>query len=297
MRPWAAAANLPLSTTKRPRYALLDWRLWLKPKQAASRGRCRSMSSERKFLLRVARTTSLLRSNPLRRPMQSRRSTCTAKSSQKRGSAKPSVEPSGWSVQPGVEFGNRNVVYYDPGKATDLRGVLDREPQFVFEAHSTDYQGSSRLAALVRDGFSILKVGPELTFVLREALYALDLIASDLVLGYGQRPLFKAMEELMLAQPEHWSRHYGGTEDEKRVLRQYSLSDRIRYYWTNSAAQAAVKHLVESLRRRSVPMTLFWQYLPGAEQFADTPLEPEDVLLWRVTRSLDAYHRACNASA
>ncbi len=203
----------------------------------------------------------------------------------------------GLVVQPGVEFGNRNVVYYDPGKATDLRGVLDREPQFVFEAHSTDYQGSSRLAALVRDGFSILKVGPELTFVLREALYALDLIASDLVLGYGQRPLFKAMEELTLAQPEHWSRHYGGTEDEKRVLRQYSLSDRIRYYWTNSAAQAAVKHLVESLRRRSVPMTLFWQHLPGAEQFADTPLEPEDVLLWRVTRSLDAYHRACNASA
>jgi len=58
-----------------------------------------------------------------------------------------------------------------------------------------------------------------------------------------------------------------------------------------------VKHLVESLRRRSVPMTLFWQHLPGAEQFADTPLEPEDVLLWRITRSLDAYHGACNASA
>ena len=30
----------------------------------------------------------------------------------------------------------------------------------VFEAHSTDYQSRSALAALVRDHFAILKVGP-----------------------------------------------------------------------------------------------------------------------------------------
>jgi CHAD domain-containing protein len=36
------------------------------------------------------------------------------------------------------------------------------------------------LAALVRDGFAILKVGPALTFALREALYGLDLIAAAL---------------------------------------------------------------------------------------------------------------------
>ena len=53
-------------------------------------------------------------------------------------------------------------------------------PQFVFEAHSTDYQPPEALAALVRDGFAILKVGPGLTFALREALYGLDHIAADL---------------------------------------------------------------------------------------------------------------------
>ena len=36
------------------------------------------------------------------------------------------------------------------------------------------------LAALVRDGFAILKVGPGLTFALREALYGLDHIAAAL---------------------------------------------------------------------------------------------------------------------
>ncbi len=43
-------------------------------------------------------------------------------------------------VQPGVEFGNENVVVYEREKATALSGVLRQIPQFVFEAHSTDYQ-------------------------------------------------------------------------------------------------------------------------------------------------------------
>ncbi len=54
-------------------------------------------------------------------------------------------------VQPGVEFGNENVVVYDSAKATALSGVLRQMPQFVFEAHSTDYQPQQALAALVHD--------------------------------------------------------------------------------------------------------------------------------------------------
>lgn len=73
-------------------------------------------------------------------------------------------------VQPGVEFGNDEVVVYQPAKARALSAVLSSIPQFVFEAHSTDYQPPEALAALVEDGFAILKVGPGLTFALREAL-------------------------------------------------------------------------------------------------------------------------------
>ncbi|MGO7424908.1 class II D-tagatose-bisphosphate aldolase non-catalytic subunit, partial [Rhizobium ruizarguesonis] len=69
----------------------------------------------------------------------------------------------GLVVQPGVEFGNQNVILYDRSKIDALKSVLTKEPQFVFEAHSTDYQGTQPLAALVEDGFPILKVGPELT--------------------------------------------------------------------------------------------------------------------------------------
>lgn len=44
------------------------------------------------------------------------------------------------------------------------------------------------LSLIVQDRLPILKVYPELTFVLREALYSLDLIASDLAPDYDERP-------------------------------------------------------------------------------------------------------------
>ncbi|MBB3594244.1 D-tagatose-1,6-bisphosphate aldolase subunit GatZ/KbaZ [Rhizobium sp. BK529] len=201
----------------------------------------------------------------------------------------------GLVVQPGVEFGNHNVIRYDRSRIDALKQVLEDEPQFVFEAHSTDYQGIAPLTALVEDGFPILKVGPELTFVLREALYGLDLIASDLVPDYGERPLYAAMEALMLAHPENWSRHYHGTEDRQRWLRHYSLSDRIRYYWASEEAQSAVARLSDALAGKSVPLPLFWQHMPEAERFSEAPLDPEEVLIWRVTKSLAEYHAACGA--
>lgn len=192
-------------------------------------------------------------------------------------------------VQPGVEFGNRNVIRYDPGPAEGLSAVLGDMPGLVFEAHSTDYQGEAPLAALVRDGFAILKVGPELTFALREALYGLDALASDLVRGYGERPLRGVMERLMVADPSDWERHYG--EPDTYWLRHHSLSDRIRYYWDRPEARAAVARLTEVLRGRALPLPLIWQHLPWAEGMEDA--DPDEIVIARVGRSLDAYQRAC----
>ncbi len=199
----------------------------------------------------------------------------------------------GLVVQPGVEFGNQNVIPYAPGPARDLVAVLNDQPQFVFEAHSTDYQGTEPLSQLVRDGFAVLKVGPELTFVLRETLYALDLIASDLLPDYGDRPLRAVMEAVMQAQPDHWVRHYPGTPAEQRLLRHYSLSDRIRYYWSTPEARRAVDRLTHNLRGQTLPLPLIWQHLPGATAFAGRPLGPAALLIWRITQSLRTYHAAC----
>ncbi|MFC0342024.1 class II D-tagatose-bisphosphate aldolase non-catalytic subunit [Paracoccus niistensis] len=200
-------------------------------------------------------------------------------------------------VQPGVEFGNRNVVTYDPPAAAGLVQVLGDLPGLVFEAHSTDYQPQAALGALVRDGFAILKVGPQLTFALREALYALDLIAGDLVPGYGARPLMARMETAMLAEPGHWRGHYGGDEADARLLRHYSLSDRIRYLWPSTMAQHAVADLRAALDGRVIPLPLIWQHLPGADAFAASPASVDEIVIWRVGRVLRAYHAACLGGA
>lgn len=196
-------------------------------------------------------------------------------------------------VQPGVEFGNHNVIRYDSSRAQALSAVLDDEPDLVFEAHSTDYQGLTPLAQLVRDGFPVLKVGPELTFVLREALYALDFIAGELLPGYGQRRLISVIEAEMLAAPAAWARHYPGSADQQRVLRHYSLSDRSRYFWARPAVAEAVELLMRALTGVRVPWPLLRQYLPGRVDLADLPLDPEGVLIDRVTESLATYHAAC----
>ena len=167
-------------------------------------------------------------------------------------------------VQPGVEFGHEDVVVYQPEKARDLVRVLDDEPGLVFEAHSTDYQPRDRLARLVADGFAILKVGPGLTFALREALYGLDLIAGELDPGYSERSLTKAMETLMLGEPGYWQRYYHGSQAEQHVLRHYSYSDRIRYYWPHPSAVKAVDALARTLAGRTLPATLVHQFLPAA---------------------------------
>lgn len=200
-------------------------------------------------------------------------------------------------VQPGVEFGNHNVIRYDSSRAQSLSAVLDDEPALVFEAHSTDYQGRGPLAQLVRDGFPILKVGPELTFVLREAIYALDLIAGEMLPGYPHRRLIDALEAEMLAVPAFWQRHYPGSDAERRLLRHYSLSDRSRYYWSRPAMTRAVAELLAALRGVRVPWPVWRQYLPARADLADRPLDPERLLIERVAESLATYHAACHPQA
>lgn len=164
----------------------------------------------------------------------------------------------GLVVQLGVEFGHANVVIYDPLAARGL-SASRRNFGLIYEAHSTDYQSPEALRHLVLDGFAILKVGPWLTFALREALYGLDLISGEMT---GKSGLKAGMEALMLRQPEHWQHYYPGDTVEQRLQRHYSYSDRIRYYWAMPEAQRLVDDLLTRFGDIAIPETLISQYLP-----------------------------------
>lgn len=166
-------------------------------------------------------------------------------------------------VQPGVEFGHESVEDYEPARAAQLASLLGRHPGLLFEAHSTDYQRPEGLAALVGDGFAILKVGPALTYAMRQALFALASIENECVPSFRRSRLQEVVESVMLAHPEHWQKHYSGTPEEQHRLRIHSYSDRIRYYWRYPQAQESVETLLRNLERSAIPETLLSDYLPA----------------------------------
>ncbi|MCF8516675.1 MAG: class II D-tagatose-bisphosphate aldolase, non-catalytic subunit [Rhodobacteraceae bacterium] len=158
----------------------------------------------------------------------------------------------GLVVQPGVEFSPDTVFHLPPCDGHDLRAVLADWPGLCFEAHSTDYQHPDAYPRLAAMGFALQKVGPALTFAWRQAVYGLDMIAQ--VIGLGLEPLPEVMERAMLARPGYWQGHYHGTDSHHlRLLRHFSYADRIRYYWPEAEAQAAVRQLFAALRGQTLP--------------------------------------------
>lgn len=207
-------------------------------------------------------------------------------------------------VQPGVEFGDEVVHDYDRASAAQLSSsIVDSPWPIVFEAHSTDYQTPRALRQLVEDHFAILKVGPALTFALREALFALEAIERELApLGGWNAPsrLRKTLEAAMRADPQHWRPYYAGTAAEQRLARAFSYSDRARYYWPVPEVAAAAERLLVNLSQRPLPLTLLSQYLPheyAAVRAGHLTAQPEELLRAHVSRVIDAYADACGQTA
>ncbi len=199
-------------------------------------------------------------------------------------------------VQPGVEFDHASVVDYDAYKAAHLQRFLQSHPALVMEAHSTDYQLQRAYEELVRDGFAILKVGPALTFAMRETLYALSGIENELIPSPGRARLVETMEEVMVAHPADWQKYYGGTPGEQRFLRRYSYSDRLRYYWKFPEVEAAVTRLVHNLEKTSVPETLLSQHCPRQYELVRAGKlknEPKELVIANIRAVLDVYSKAC----
>lgn len=200
-------------------------------------------------------------------------------------------------VQPAVEFDHLRVVDYRPELTGELRQVLDDEPAMVFEAHSTDYQTAGALASLVEDHWAVLKVGPGLTFALREALFALAAIEDELVPAADRSRLPEVVEQRMLAEPALWEAYYPGGAAEQRIARRYSYSDRLRYYWPDAEIARAQARLLDNLTALDIPLPLLSARLPN--QYArvrrgELAARPRDLAVDHVRDVLRDYAQACD---
>ena len=202
-------------------------------------------------------------------------------------------------VQPGVEFGDSVVFAYDSNRARGLSQFVKQLDGLVYEAHSTDYQQPALLKKMVADHFAILKVGPWLTFALREAIYALEWLEIEWL---GHHPgihlsgVRLALESVMLQNRVYWEKYYHGDAIECHFARHFSFSDRLRYYWPQPPVQNAVGQLLENLSSKPMPLSLLSQFLPAqywAVREGIIRNQPREIIHARITDVLRIYDLAC----
>ncbi len=201
-------------------------------------------------------------------------------------------------VHPGVEFENFEVSPYIREQTQPLSKFIEGEPQLIFEAHSTDYQTAPALQQMVNDHFAILKVGPELTFAFREAVYALECIEKEYhpgVPGNELSNLWAIIEREMQAQPAHWAAYYLGGDDERTFARKFSFSDRVRYYWPVPSIRASLERLFTNISSVEIPLPLLGQYMPQEYlrvRAGELEPTPQDLVKAHIENVLSKYWQA-----
>ena len=198
-------------------------------------------------------------------------------------------------VQPGVEFGDDSIHEYDRAAAKALCESLKNYPSLVFEGHSTDYQTAEAMKEMVEDGIAILKVGPALTFALREALFALNHIENELLKtrsGIELSNFIEVLDDVMVNNPENWIKHYHGNDEKLRLARKYSFSDRCRYYLPLPEVRQAIDRLIRNLKAVDIPLSLISQYMPVQYDKIRSGLlgkDPESLAKDRVVNCIEQY--------
>ena len=201
-------------------------------------------------------------------------------------------------VQPGVEFSDSIIHSYDSENAKQLSSLIENYPNLIYEAHSTDYQTPDLLKAMVRDHYAILKVGPALTFALREGIFALESIERELL---GNRGIILSnvsgvLDKVMCAQPDYWKNYYPSDLPLAALQRKFSFLDRSRYYWANQEVNNSVDLLIDNLSNQPIALSLLSQFLPlqyGKIRMGALENSPLDLLNSCVSMVIADYIYAC----
>ncbi|HBI11216.1 MAG TPA: tagatose-bisphosphate aldolase [Franconibacter pulveris] len=199
-------------------------------------------------------------------------------------------------VQPGVEFDHTQIIHYQPQAAKALSAWIN-QTSLVYEAHSTDYQSREAYRALVKDHFAILKVGPALTFALREAIFGLAHMEEALIAPERRSRVLEVIDEVMLNEPGYWKKYYRPTWSQAMVDIHFSLSDRIRYYWPHPRIQQSVEKLIANLNEVALPPGLISQFLSGQFESINAgtlAATPHSLIIDKIQDVLRAYRYGCS---
>ena len=108
----------------------------------------------------------------------------------------------------------------------------------------------------------MLKVGPALTNAYREGVFALSYVEDTLFDEASASGVRRVLDAAMCNNATYWAGYYSGDDAAQHQARQFSRSDRSRYYWPEPSVVAAVELMEANLRSATIPEELLAQFMP-----------------------------------
>ena len=202
----------------------------------------------------------------------------------------------GLVIEPGMKFMHYQILT-PKFKNFKKKKLISKKHNFVYEAHSTDYQPLASLKNLVKNNFKFLKVGPELTFYMTRGLFFMEEVEKKYFLKNRSNIRKKIFIE-MIKNKKHWSHYYSGKKKSLKKLIFNSRLDRTRYYLSKKNIEKSKKILkknINKLDKDLIRKILNKKKLPN---YNEKKLDNFDLInLSYLGKSLEKYYKACGYRA
>ena len=197
----------------------------------------------------------------------------------------------GLVVEPGMKYMHYSIKKPNFKKFYKKK-KLSKKNNFVYEAHSTDYQPDIILKKLVKNNFKFLKVGPELTYNYSRSLFFMQNIEEKLRVK-KESMLKENIINSMKKNKKYWFNYYG--KDKKLFLE--SKLDRMRYYVNEKNVEGAIKILKKNINSLNMKKILFFLKKEQKKEFLNFHKKKlthfENLKMIFISKSLIRYFSAC----
>ena len=198
----------------------------------------------------------------------------------------------GLVIEPGMKYKHFSIT---KPKFPDFikKKIISKKKNFVYEAHSTDYQKKSTLKQLVKNNFKFLKVGPELTFNYSRALFMMESIEKKFCKVKNSN-IKKSILSSMMKNKKYWDGYYKKNE---RKLFLDSKLDRMRYYLNTKPVINSIKTIKKNINLLDKKKIFSFLGLNERKEFlffSKKKISNFDIIkLLYISRSLKKYFSAC----
>ncbi len=198
----------------------------------------------------------------------------------------------GLVIEPGMKYKHYTITKPNFYNFRNKKNI-SKKNNFVYEAHSTDYQSQKILRQLVKNNFKFLKVGPELTFNYARSLFFMENIEKKKN-KIKNSNIKETIFSTMLKNKKYWNGYY---TKKKPGLFLNSKLDRMRYYFDTKEVKNSVLTLKKNINLLDKKNILSFMNLATKKEFlslSKKKLSNFDIIkLIYISKTLNKYFGSC----